>query len=58
MARKKALRKDPWNDLVARKENRQVGIEEVFVNLSIGRIQSHKLKKELMKRMHRIARNR
>jgi len=56
MAQKVVLRRDPWKELAARKDNRQVDLGEVLLVLSVKPRAGETLKKALAQRVNRLAR--
>ncbi len=58
MARKQRLRQDPWQELVSRKENRLVGLEEALPDLALEKAQARALKKALARRVNQVLRER
>lgn len=57
MAQGQASTKDPWKELLARRGNRQVRLEEVRAGLSLEENAVLALKKELLARVNRLARS-
>lgn len=56
MAAKSTNHKDPWRDLLSRRGNQQVGLEEVLPALSLEVSQARALKKDLIERISKLTR--
>lgn len=56
MARTTVLHDDPWKQLCSRKGNQQVGLEEVLESLAVSRAKATSLKKEMLDRVCKVAR--
>jgi|GEM_PF-2425387 hypothetical protein len=58
MARKGIVYRDPWLDLVALQENRQVDLGEVFIRLSLSPQAREATKRALLQRIAALPRTR
>jgi hypothetical protein len=56
MAQKSFHYQDPWKELAARKETRQVELEEVLAGLAVEARTAKELKKALLDRVSRLTR--
>ncbi len=58
MARKGVVYRDPWLDLIALQDNRQVDLGEVLVRLSLGPQAREQMKRALLERIAELSRGR